>query len=456
MEHALRLFPEDQDIILYETSFENDKLGRVRLSRQLSELIEKLENPSVLALDDHWGSGKSFFLKRWVAAHKKENEGTATTVYFDAFENDYLSEPLVSLISAIGERIPEAQQGSLARLKEVGAKLVKPAFGVALSMATFGAKQYLDEMGDAFADAFNGEAKDLANGLWSAEADRKSAFQIFRSQLSHLTDGDFPPLVIVVDELDRCRPDYALSVLEIIKHFFSVPKVHFILGINRESLENSVKARYGADINAEKYLRKFIHVSFSLPNIVDSHVGTGTLATYARDESKRMSLPQDVSNRCIDLTSFTSRRHNVSLRDMGKILSMIALLPAEASDPNNFRGHKDILSVLLVSSIIAPNFHKRFIAGEVSLGEITSFIGSTDGELSERIGDQPNDQYNDEVAIWVAEMIYCTSPEGLDGMKFRSEIKAGIGEAFGGAFRMGDRRQIPRKLQRDWVDIFRT
>jgi predicted KAP-like P-loop ATPase len=55
----------------------------------------------VIALDGAWGSGKSFFLKCWVGAHKLENEGTATTVYFDALSYDYLDDPLVALTGAI-------------------------------------------------------------------------------------------------------------------------------------------------------------------------------------------------------------------------------------------------------------------------------------------------------------------------------------------------------------------
>lgn len=86
------------------------------------------------------------------------------------------------------------------------------------------------------------------------------------------------PIVIVIDELDRCRPDYALAVLEVIKHFFAVPKVHFILGINGEALESSVRARYGVDVDAESYLRKFINASFSLPRAI-GHRGSNKIIT---------------------------------------------------------------------------------------------------------------------------------------------------------------------------------
>ena len=63
------------------------------------------------------------------------------------------------------------------------------------------------------------------------------------------------PLVVVIDELDRCRPDYAISLLEIVKHFFSVPNIHFILGVNLDALCHSVKVRYGESFDGRGYLR---------------------------------------------------------------------------------------------------------------------------------------------------------------------------------------------------------
>lgn len=442
-------------MILYETGFEKDSLGRSRVSKQLSGLVEKLEDPVVIALDDKWGSGKSYFLKRWVAAHTNENEGTATTVYFDAFENDYLSEPLVALIGAISERIPDEQESLFEKVKTVGAKLAKPLFGIALSWATFGAKQHLDDMGDAIAEAANGEAKDAASALWAAEAERKDAIQSFKDLLSELTEGDRPPLVIVVDELDRCRPDYALSVLEIIKHFFAVPKVHFVLGINGEALENSVKARYGADIDAERYLRKFINVSFSLPRTIEQQGSVSTLYAYAKQASREMELPDELADRCIKQICLVARRHDVSLRDVGKILSNIALLPSEAGNPKNHKGYTDILCVLLVSSVVSPNFHTAFIQGEVLSPDIIDYLGSSEDEISEKIGDDYNENYDPEVAILAASMIYCTNPDEMDKTNLSPMITGNIGQQFGGIFSRRNPTGIPAQLQSDWVDVFR-
>ncbi|MCF6299109.1 MAG: KAP family NTPase, partial [Thiomicrorhabdus sp.] len=80
---------------------------------------------------------------------------------------------------------------------------------------------------------------------------------------------DKKPIIIVIDELDRCRPDYSVSMLEYIKHIFNINKIQFILVTNTEQLKSSVNHSYGASINAQKYLDKFVSYSFTLPQMIN-------------------------------------------------------------------------------------------------------------------------------------------------------------------------------------------
>ena len=91
----------------------------------------------------------------------------------------------------------------------------------------------------------------------------------FRARLSKVAESvenyGIPPLVFIIDELDRCRPDYAISLLERLKHLFNVEGIFFILAIDREQLNSSVTAAYGEGIDTDGYLRRFIDVPYSLP-----------------------------------------------------------------------------------------------------------------------------------------------------------------------------------------------
>lgn len=452
----MKLFPQDNELVLYESGFEDDLLDRKAISSQLSNLVDRIEDPVVLALDDKWGAGKSHFLRRWVGAHELENGGVAITVYFDAFENDYLSDPLISIISAISERLPEKQQTTVKKWRGVAVKLARPALGVALSLATFGAKQYFDEMGDAVAEALGSETKDATTSLWEQERQRKDALKEFKDLLIKMTEDQAAPIVIVVDELDRCRPDYALSVIETIKHFFSVPKVHFILGINGEALQSIVRARYGADVDAERYLRKFISASFSLPRYLGPRGDESVVIRYANHLIENMGLPKKVSERCVNLLSFVAKKNEVSLRDVGKIFSRVALVPNEVIEKNYLVGWVDTLSLLLVTSVVKPELHKKLVAATASNAEIREFLGVSSDNISETRGETHNRDYNHSLAIWFAQALYVCSSESLDDDPDLPDWRKRIGEQFDQFGSSSEPKRIPSIIQRNWVDVFRV
>lgn len=450
----MRLFPQDNEVELYETGFENDILDRSSLSKQLSDLVERIEDPMVLALDDKWGTGKTYFLKRWVAEHCKVND-KAVTVYFDAFANDYLSDPLISLISEVSSRTPNEKSELIVRLKTAASKLVKPTFGVALSLATFGAKAHLDEIGDVVADAVSGEISEASKHLWAVERERKDAMASFKDLLSEVTEDGSRSIIIVVDELDRCRPDYALSVLEVIKHFFSVPHVHFILGVNGFALQNSVKARYGADIDAEVYLRKFISVTFSLPKYIGDQGEVSALQKFGSKTILEMELPEKIAKRCLELLVIVSRHNEVSLRDVGMVLSKVALVPAEVSEKNIRKGWIDTLCALLVVSVVEPKLHQNLIGFGASVEELRHFLGATVEKTSEIIGDDYNRDYDHQLAYWLVSLLFVCGVDELSEIDNLPQWKEEIAKDFSD-LGVRDRRSIARTIQRDWVELFKV
>jgi hypothetical protein len=452
----MNLFPNDDAVEIYKTAFEPDILGRRKLSKQLSDLVERIDNPVVMALDDSWGTGKSYFLKRWVSAHKLENDGSAITVYFDAFESDYLADPLVSLITSISERIPDTQNKIVNDWKSVAAKLAKPAFGVALSIATFGAKQQLEELGDAVVDAVSAETGEVAEKLWKAEQDRKQEVEVFKSLLVELTKNGSVPVVIVVDELDRCRPDFALSLLEIIKHFFSVPKVHFILGVNTKALESSVRARYGEGIDAKNYLKKFINISFSLPRLSGQRGEKKVIREYSSHIIEEMKLPRELAERCANLILKVSENYDVSLRDIGKIFSRLALVPSDVFEKKILGGWTDTLFLLIVSLEIDPNLHSKLSTATASTEAIRHFLNATKEKTQDYLGDSLNESYDHETAFWLVTAIYACGAEVLHEVDDLPSWVADIGRRFDQFGFSRNPKVISSEVQRDWVDVFRT
>ena len=145
-------------------------------------------------------------------------------------------------------------------------------------------------------------------------------------------------MIFVIDELDRCRPDYALEVLEVIKHLFSVPRVHFVLGVNLEALEGMVCARYGPDIDAHRYLGKFIHVRLELPDEVNDGGQKKTMLAYLDHLVREMGIPHHIHVPLKEQIEIVARANHVSLRDIGSIVSSVSLASdAVVRNPENRR-----------------------------------------------------------------------------------------------------------------------
>ncbi|MEP1765394.1 MAG: P-loop NTPase fold protein [Sulfitobacter sp.] len=376
-----RLTIPEPNITIYEDGFTgHDQLERSQTGKALSELVERISDPMVIALDGGWGSGKSHFLKCWVGQHLKQEGNTTQTVYFDAFKHDFIDEPLISLMGVIEDRFREVEDKTwkdrFAPVVTVAKKLVKPALRISAAAGTGMASEVaiaalgtekIDTMMDGAVDTaargIGAEATKTIDQLWESEAGRRQAMEEFRDTLIALTapldaetpktgEESAPPapkhkkLVIVVDELDRCRPDYALSLLEIIKHFFDVPHVHFVLGVNLGELENSVKARYGAGINAGLYLQKFVTVTMRLPK--HQVKGKTQLSHYLRHCASEIGIHEGVTNDAAIVVDCYRNKTNLSLRDMERFITVLALIPN-----SNTPLHKQYQAFRLVTVTLA-------------------------------------------------------------------------------------------------------
>ncbi len=195
----------------------------------------------------------------------------------NAWKTDYLADPLMAFVNAIDEALEEHQEkyGSLADdAKKIVPDLAKAGVKLAPVVASFLSSMFAPEAEPAIrasADAAAGVGAELLERqrkLRTAEADFKEKLQevrdllTSRERLSRISRS----VVIIVDELDRCRPDYAVKTLERIKHFFDVPGVVFVLATDGANLPQAVASVYGGtEAQAERYLRRFVDFEYELP-----------------------------------------------------------------------------------------------------------------------------------------------------------------------------------------------
>jgi hypothetical protein len=135
------------------------------------------------------------------------------------------------------------------------------------------------------------------------------------------------PVVIFIDELDRCSPDFAVRLIERIKHFFEVPNLVFVLLLNREQLEKAVKGRYGSEVDASAYLGKFVHFFLRLPkgrvnadNPIDNYIKSycyQLIGRYVDGQVNTTKFDTFVNEMTLWATQF-----DMSLRDVEKAISL--------------------------------------------------------------------------------------------------------------------------------------
>ena len=260
-----------------DNPFANDKLERKNFAENLTQLISSTNQPFVISIEAPWGWGKTTFINMW----KKQLDTLGyTCLYFNAWESDFVEDPLIAFVGEVGKALAEKKvkgkaQTQLKKLQSLGGKLIRRTIPLAIHVATQGILTQ-DNVKKASEIVFT-NSSDIAN-FASAIAEEKikqydedkNGISEFKKELANFAktiseeENKKTPLIFFVDELDRCKPDFSLALLEKIKHIFSVEGVVFVLGIDRGQLEQSVKSIYGQKMDEDGYLRRFIDYRFQL------------------------------------------------------------------------------------------------------------------------------------------------------------------------------------------------
>lgn len=321
-----------------------------------------LPEGGAISIDSPWGSGKTWFARNW--EHGLRDAGYEV-LYVDAFKMDYLEDPFLFIV---GELLSLAKEEEPKRaLLEAGARLGKIILPTLGKLAVTTAAKFalgeagLDILGDA-ADKVIDQASETAQRevekkLEEYESEKTTA-AAFKSRLHDLAASRSKPIVVLIDELDRCRPDFAVNTLERIKHFFEVPGIVFVLFVNRSQLHASIKGAYGQEIDADSYLRKFLLFSLQLPN---STMQGDMNALYASQVLKEYGLRQTSGTQTFAeefgaLATFL----NLQLRDVERGCALYALgQPIEDSSA--------FAAWLIAVKLWRPDLYARIASGDKSV-----------------------------------------------------------------------------------------
>ncbi|HET6720562.1 MAG TPA: P-loop NTPase fold protein [Rhodocyclaceae bacterium] len=350
------------------TPFEGDLFGRKALADRLTSYLDRLKDGCVVGVDAPWGEGKSWFGRNWQAQLAADGYNT---IYVDAFERDYLDDPFPLLASEIVLALDAKNSGDVGKsLLEASLKLGKTLLPAAAKMSinTLGrlflgtldlagdAGELANKLDDKFADA---SEKYVASRIAAVEEEKKSVAG-FREALTQFAAAQAKPVVFFIDELDRCRPDFAVRIIERVKHFFDVPNLVFVLLLNRDQLERAVQGVYGQGCDAHAYLGKFVHLFLSLPKKKSFDTGqSNSNWIYAWKVAQRYQFreTQQLEN-FIGAYTPVATALGMSLRDVEKAFALLAMANANAA--------MDYLAWPIVLKLRYPNTFAQLLDGSKS------------------------------------------------------------------------------------------
>lgn len=243
--------------------FVNCKLDRKKYAEVLTTMVTTYSDGFVLAINNKWGTGKSTFLEMW--KQQLKNEGFQT-LYFNAWENDFQPEVMVALLAELKE-LQDKGKSNFNSLVKSGATFLNKATPIitkGIISKAVGDKA-VGELVEVVTELTAGELKKQIDSF----TDAKRGVVDFRESLEKYVEkvNNDKPVVFIIDELDRCRPNYSVSVLEEIKHLFSVPGIVFVLSIDKVQLGHAIRGVYGSEqIDSDEYLRRFIDIEYALPD----------------------------------------------------------------------------------------------------------------------------------------------------------------------------------------------
>lgn len=349
-------------------------------------------------------------------------------VSFNAWETDFAGSPFVALSSellsilqsyeGVDERKLGEVENQFRRLNRV--LLTKGVPGV-ISLAGALASIEINEPLIAFAANAIGTFASI--GLEGKNANEnqqehddpitylgiKKEIIFFRNVLkdtaSLLSEGfEGRPLIIIIDELDRCRPLYAVELLEIAKHFFSVDQIVFILAIDRTQLAHAIKSIYGGEFDATEYLRRFIDLDFRLPDpdrkmLVNELLKRTDIESYLeRHNYSSWGSPESIQELLLTffgLPVLSLRRVEQAIHRLGLVFASLPIDKTPAYLP---------VAVALILRTIDSNLYHQFFSGDV-----------TEREVSEAVFNQPevrSIQRTDQGALFEAMLIVAHFEDG--------------------------------------------
>ncbi|EFI23238.1 KAP family P-loop domain protein [Neisseria sp. oral taxon 014 str. F0314] len=338
-----------------------DEFKRKPIAENIIRLLTSDIDLSPMVIDGGWGTGKTEFCQKLIRLMQQQHPDYQP-VYIDAFRSDHSGEPLLALLAEIikactpedtGEQPSEQRKNITKKVAKAAGFVMKTVAKAAVGHVL---KQNMEDLAEGMSQIINDEqeAKNAAatvagaatilashsidatidatvEALLKEQIEAEKNLETLKACLKELAAEK--PIILFIDELDRCRPDYAVDMLEVIKHVFDVENVKVVLVTNTKQLRAAINHRYGVEVDAQKYLDKFLKYSFALPDkIVARFEEERTLVSVEyfkqliRNSRMASELQGLIGQRIIlNFISDMIERNNISLRETERLVRFLEI-----------------------------------------------------------------------------------------------------------------------------------
>lgn len=423
-----------------------DQKGTTRNAEILEfiEALEQIEGNMFISLDARWGEGKTFYVRQiemtleyltlmyfgsedtrdkyeemdpyfdGVATKDMVLDNSYLPVYYNAWLYDNHSDPLMSLLSVIIKRRGEVFDTKLS--DRSGSKIKKLLSDIQINVGLPWKGINVSTNGDSIAKAI--ESKDIFEEIQLAEDIREKVKELLKEVLVEYANK----LVIFIDELDRCKPSYALEMLERIKHYFDDDNIIFVVSVNKEQLTHTISNYYGNGFDSTGYLNKFFDINISVPPI-------------KRKNEKMHSIYSE--RRFFEMMIKTlSTYYRLSLRDVLIYEEKMAVI--DAAETNNLISDEDIggicasIFIPLIVVLDMKDVHEknRFLNGESDILEKIEKLNEV-ANIYKSLGYRAEEESRLTKGKKMVEAVYGYAFQNDTGALGRAELAVGdIGRNF--------------------------
>lgn len=447
----------DAPVALHEMTFNHrDEFHRKDIAENIIKLLDANEDFCPMVIDGGWGTGKTEFCHKLInlikeqdtarrasaqsatdtppaeAGQGEENHPEETqqperaVIYLDAFASETVDDPLLCILAAIRAEFPEEETRK--KISQRAASVAKVVSKVILKAA---AGHLLKQDGEGMAVEVANAASESANTLIDQTVDKLlDQYADAQKNLEALQEvltiaAATRPIIFFIDELDRCRPDFALSILELVKHVFEVPGIKFVFVANMQQLKAVIRKRYGQDVDADVYLEKFVNLSIVLPP-VDNYTQQSAAYILIEKHLSDTGLFSHKGGLYEKIILHLINKHNISLRGIKKLIKNINIYTAITNKKIFSSYDFYAYNIAFLFSMFIFTFNKGLAHKFI--------IENIDNELFDFIGQSQDNTLNDTIFL-TTNIIYYGKSFSIEKLNLAPDKKIDINNLFEALFK---------------------